>query len=320
MPTTPALALLCALLASSLIHSALHPRSVSGDALAGAARITSLQRAATPQLAGHPLTGVATPGAAIPCHPPVPATPTSTPDLAGDSLLGPTPTPAPDPDAVVDPLLEGMTADAAANLQACWNAADWNAVTAILTPRFLQTAFGINAPARAEQTRALAALELGPLHVETIGPIGIWSDGRGAVDVLYFRGRGKPVQAVAARWFLIAERGVVRFDEEVLLLAPSLGDRVMVGFAIADDQQPMQWNDPAGGQISRSPVIALHGANRGWIAHTFLFEGASGETLGILTLPPWRQGDLVLLDLPAGTYRLRDPAVPGSELVLKVAG
>ncbi len=263
---------------------------------------------------------VATPVAAGTCSPPVPATPTPTPDLDDSSLLGPTPTPAPDPDAVVDPLLESMTATAATNLQACWNAADWDAVTAIVTPRFLQTALGINAPERGEQANALAALDPGPLQIESIGPVGIWSDGRGAVDVLYFRGRGKPVQAVAARWFLIAERGVVRFDEEVLLLAPSLGDRVMVGFAIADDLQPMQWSDPAGGQISRSPVIALHGANRGWIAHTFLFEGASGETLGILTLPPWRQGDLVLLDLPAGTYRLHDPTVTGSELVLNVAG
>ena len=250
----------------------------------------------------------------------MPATPTPVPDPDDSSLLGPTPTPAPDLDAVVDPLLESMTATAAANLQACWNAADWDAVTAIMTPRFLQTAFGIHAPERAEQAKALAALDPGPLQVESIGPVGIWSDGRGAVDVLYFRGRGNPVQAVAARWFLIAERGVVRFDEEVLLLAPSLGDRVTVGFAIADDLQPMQWNDPEGGQISRSPVTALHGANRGWQPHTFLLEGASGQTLGILTLPPWRQGDLVLLDLPTGTYRLHDPAVPGSELILRVKG
>ena len=116
----------------------------------------------------------------------------------------------------------------------------------------------------------------------------------------------------------MAERGDVRFDEEVLLLAPPLGDRITVGFAIADDQQPVQWNDPAGGEIPSSPVTALHGANRGRESHTFLLEGTSGGTLGLLTLPPWRQGDLVLLDLPAGTYRLHDPAVPGSELWLEV--
>jgi hypothetical protein len=263
---------------------------------------------------------LATPVATGTCTPPAAAMPTPTSDLDDSSLLDPTPTPAPDPDAVVDPLLESMTATAAANLQACWNAADWDSVTAILTPRFLQTALGINTPEMKEQAKALAALDLGPLRIETIGPVGIWSDGRGAVDVLYFRGRGNPVQVVAARWFLIAERGVVRFDEEVLLLPPPLGDRVMVGFAIADDQQPLQWVNPAGDQVLVSPVTALHGANRGWESHTFVLEGSDGETLGVITLPSWRQGDLVLLDLPAGSYRLYDPAVRGSELVLRVAG
>ena len=306
MSIVPAIALLLRLLAGSLVHSPLHPWSGSGDA------------GASPRSASRPLSEAATPGAAVPCQPLAPATPTPTPDLDDSSLLGPTPTPAPDPDAVVDPLLESMVATAAANLQACWNAADWNAVASILTPRFLQTSLGIDTPDLAEQSQALAALDLGPLRIESIGPVGIWSDGRGAVDVLYVRGRENHVQAVAARWFLIAERGIVRFDEEVLLLAPPLGDRITIGFAIADDQQPLQWNDPTGGAIPISPVTALHGANRGRESHTFLLEGTGGETLGILTLPPWRQGDLVLLDLPAGTYQLHDPAVPGSELVLKV--
>jgi hypothetical protein len=261
---------------------------------------------------------IATPGAAVTCQAPPPATPSPTPAGDTSSLLGPTPTPAPDPDAIVDPRLDAMAATAATALEACWNARDWNAVASILTPRFLQSSLGIDTPRKAEPVEALTALELGPLHIETIGPVGIWSDGRGAVDVLYLRGRGNPVQAVAARWFLIAERGVVRFDEEVLLLPPPLGDRVTVGFAIADDQQPMQWSSPTSGEIPVSPVTALHGANRGRESHSFLLEGTGGETVGALTLPPWRQGDLVLLDLPAGTYRLHDPAVPGSELVLRV--
>src|SRR5918995_1021967 len=116
------------------------------------------------------------------------------------------------------------------------------------------------------------------------------------------------------------ERGIVRFDEEMLLLSPPMGDRITIGFAIADDQQPLQWNDPVGGEIPVSPVTALHGANRGRESHTFLLEGTGGDTHGVLMLPAWRQGDLVLLDLPAGTYRLHDPAVPGSELTLRVMG
>jgi hypothetical protein len=213
-----------------------------------------------------------------------------------------------------------MTAAAATTLEACWNASDWDAVVTIVTPRFLQTALGITTPEKAEQIRALAALELGPIHIETISPVGIWNDGRGAVEVLYLRGQGNPVQAVAARWFLIAERGIVRFDEEVPLLSPPLGDRITIGFAIADDQQPLQWSNPTGGNVPLSAVTALHGANRGRQSHSFVLSGSSGETLGILTLPPWRQGDLVLLDLPVGTYRLHDPAVPGSELSLRVIG
>lgn len=299
MTPLPAYALLCALLVSMVAPFASDTPSVSG--------VTRLDVAATPR-------------AAIPCQPPPPTTPSPTPERDMSSLLGPTPTPAPDPDAVVDPRLDAMTAAAAAALEACWNASDWDAVASTLTPRFLQTSLGIDTPQIDEQVQALATLELGPLHIETIGPVGIWSDGRGAVEVLYFRGRGKPVQAVAARWFLIAERGVVRFDEEVLLLPPPLGDRITIGFAIADDQQPLQWSSPTSGEIPVSPVTILHGANRGRESHTFVLEGTGGETLGVLTLPPWRQGDLVLLDLPAETYRLYDPAVPGSELSLRVMG
>ena len=299
MSTIPALALLGALLVSMVAPFASETPGVSG--------IT-------------PLGAATTPGAAIPCGAPPPPTPSPTPVRDTSSFLDPTPTPVPVPNAVVDPRLDAMTTTAAAALEACWNADDWNAVAAIVTPRFLQTALGIDAPDVPARTRALATLDPGPLRIETIGPVGIWSDGRGAVDVLYLRGRGNPVQAIAARWFLVAERGVVRFDEEVLRLPPPLGDRITIGFAIADDQQPLQWNDPAGGEILDSPVIALHGANRGQEFHTFLLEGTGGETLGVLTLPPWHQGDLVLLELPAGTYRLHDPAVPGSELSLKVIG
>jgi hypothetical protein len=43
-----------------------------------------------------------------------------------------------------------------------------------------------------------------------------------AVNILYLRGRGNPVQAIAARWFLVAERGAVRFDEVVPGPAASL--------------------------------------------------------------------------------------------------
>ncbi len=126
----------------------------------------------------------------MPCQAPPPATPSPTPARDTSSFLDPTPTPAPDPDAVVDPRLDAMTAAAAAVLEACWNAGDWEAVADIVTPRFLQSALGIDTPEVAEAARALATLDPGPLHIETIGPVGIWSDGRGAVDVLYFRGRG----------------------------------------------------------------------------------------------------------------------------------
>ena len=257
---------------------------------------------ANAQRRGHTRSSDSLPG-------PTPATPSPTPASDTSSFLDPTPTPAPDPDAVVDPRLDAMTAAAAAvsgSVLECQRLERRGVHRhAALPPNFPR--YRYSRDTRSE-SRHWPTLDLGPLHIETIGPVGIWSDGRGAVDVLYFRGRGNPVQAVAARWFLIAERGVVRFDEEMLLLPPPLGDRITIGFAIADDQQPLQWNDPAGGEIPVSPVTALHGANRGRESHTFLLEGTGGETLGVLTLPPWRQGDLVLLDLPAGTYRLHDPA------------
>ena len=305
MTPLPGFALLGALLVSMVAPIAFDPARGSGDA--GGIDVTDLSPAATP-------------GAAIPCRAPPLLTPSPTPAEASSSFLDPTPTLAPDPDAVVDPRLDAMTAAAAAALDACWNAGDWDAVATIVSPRFLQTALGITTQENAEQIQALAALELGPLHIETIGPVSIWNDGRGAVEVLYLRGQGNPLQAIAARWFLAAARGVVCFDEEVPLLTPLSGDRITIGFAIADDQQPLQWSSPTGATIPLSAVTALHGANRGQQPHSFVLSGGSGEILGILTLPAWRQGDLVLHDLPAGTYRLHDPAVPGSELPLKVVG
>jgi hypothetical protein len=38
----------------------------------------------------------------------------------------------------------------------------------------------------------------------------------------------------------------------------------------------------------------------------------------MLILPPWSQGDMLLLDMPPGLYRLRDPALAGSEIALVV--
>jgi hypothetical protein len=262
---------------------------------------------------------IATPVGTAACVPPPPATPTPTPWPTAPSLVAePTPLPGPDPDALVDPLLDGMVAAAAANLEACWNAGAWDAVAGIVTPRFLETALGITALDAPSSARALAALDLGPIRIVSLGPVSIWHEGRGAVEVLYLRGRGKPIQAIAARWFFVAERGVAAFDEEVALPPPPLGDRVTLGFAIADDAQPLQWASPDGGQSPTSPVLALHGANRGFTAHTFHLEDASGEAIGILTLPAWSQGDLVLLDLPPGTYRLTDPAIAGSSLELVI--
>jgi hypothetical protein len=188
-------------------------------------------------------------------------------------------------------------------------------VSEIVTPRFLRTALGIHENDATERARALAALDLGPLAIEIAGPVTRWSDGRGAVDVRYRRGA---YQIVAARWFLVAERGIARFDEESILPPPPLGDRVTIGFAIADDRQPLHWSSPARAPVPPSPVIALHGANRGNDPHTFILDDASGRTVGLLTLPPWTQGDLLLLALPAGTYRLHDPAVPASALTLEV--
>jgi hypothetical protein len=217
----------------------------------------------------------------------------------------------------VDSLLPPMVAATIADFQACWNANDWAGVASLVTPRFLQTALGIDAPRSEERVKALAALALGPIEIEQVGPVGIWSDGRAALDVLYRRG-GRPSQAIAARWFLVAARGVAHIDEEVPLTPPPLGDRVTVGFAIPDDQQPLQWDSGDAGHVPVSPVIALHGANRGRQPHTLLLESADGEYVGLLALPSWQQGDLVLLDLSAGTYRLRDPAVSGSALTLHV--
>jgi len=263
--------------------------------------------------AGTPISGVT-------CQPPAAAPAAAPTTLSRESPIAPpTPTPGFDREAVVDPLLDGMIAAAAAELAACWEAGDWQAVASMVTPRFLETALGVAGVTSEERSLGLAALDPGPLRIASMSPAGIWSDGRGVVEMLYFRGRGAPVQAIAARWFFVAERGVVRFDEESLLLPPPLGDRLTIGFTIADDTQPMQWASQTGGDISSSPVVALHGLNRGRTPHTIILRGDRDQTLGVLTLPAGSEGDLVLLDLPEGAYRLHDPAVEGSTLELVVA-
>lgn len=262
----------------------------------------------------------ATPAKDTTCPSPEPrpsalASPSPTPE---PGRAAPTPTPALDRDAAVDPRLDPLAATAASALQACWNAGDWEAVTALVTPRFLETAFGSVAPDSRGRAQALASLALGPMHIESIGPVGIWNDGRGAVDVFYRRGQGDPHQAIAARWHIVAERGHVWFDEENLLLPRRLGDRITVGFSIPDDEQTLQWASLDSSRIPATPVTLLHGANRGRLPHTFILEDENGRALGLLTLPAGRQADLVLLDLPPGSYRLHDPAVPGSEQTLVV--
>ncbi len=262
--------------------------------------------------AGTPLSGV-------PCQPPA-ATPEAAPTTSSrDSPIAPpTPTPGFDRQAVVDPLLDGMISAAAVELAACWEAGDWQAVASMVTPRFLETAVGVAGVTSEERAQGLAALDPGALRIASMTPAAIWSDGRGVVDLLYFRGHGDPLQAIAARWFFVAERGVVWFDEESLLLPPPLGDRLTIGFSIADDAQPMQWASQSAGHIASSPVVALHGVNRGRTPHTIILHDAHARPLGVLTLPAGSEGDLVLLDLPAGAYQLQDPAVVGSTLELVV--
>lgn len=230
----------------------------------------------------------------------------------------PVPTPQPDPEASVDPRLDAMVTEAAGRLEACWNAGDWEGVAALVAPRFLQTSLGIVESTPREQAAALAALDLGALRIASIGPVTLWSDGRGVVEAHYRRGAGSPEQAVAARWFLVAERGVARFDEETLLPPPPLGDRVTIGFGIASDEAPPRWDAPTGASIAVSPVITLHGANRGSHPRTLHLQRADETILGVLALPAHTEADLVLLDLPPGTYTLVDARGPGTALALEV--
>jgi hypothetical protein len=225
-------------------------------------------------------------------------------------------TPHPDPEARVDPRLDGMAAVAARLLQACWNAGDWEAVVALSTPRFLQTSLGIEGSEPRDRAAALAALDLGTLQIASLGPVTLWSDGRGAVEVRYRRGHGSPEQAVAARWFLVAGRGIARFDEEILLPPPPLGDRVTIGVGIASDEAPPLWDTPTTAPIVPSPVLALHGANRGSHPRTLHLQAAHDKILGVLTLPARTEADLVLLDLPPGTYSLVDAT--GSSAALRL--
>lgn len=247
-----------------------------------------------------------------------PAATAAPPGGIAPRAIAPARTPHPAPAASIDPRLDAMAADAVRLLEACWNARDWDAVAALVTPRFLQTSLGIVGDdwrARA----ALGALDLGALRIESFGPVTLWSDGRGSVEVRYRRGDGAPEQAVAARWFLVAERGVARFDEEALLPPPPLGDRVTLGFGIAADDAPPRWDDPAGGAVPAAPVIALHGANRGRHPRTLHLQAANGKILGVLTLPAYTEADLVLLALPPGAYTLVD-AVDNSAALRLVVG
>lgn len=267
--------------------------SPSPSALALLLAVASL--AATAPGAGH---------AATPCAELPPTLPTPTPYVEAAWASIPTPTLAPQPEATFDPLLLEMVDTAVAQYSACWNAADWETVLRRTTPRFLATSLGVPADVEEAQVSALSSLALGPIKLLHAGNLALWNDGRLAREVRYARGMGPVKQVVTARWFFVAQRGIARLDEEMPLAAPPLGEGIVLGAALPDDAQPVQWATPGNATIPALPVTILHLANRGTAPHRFTLAAPHGGIVGLLVLPAGSEADMALLNLPPGPYLL----------------
>lgn len=255
--------------------------------------------------------------------------------MAPATMGTPAASPATESEAAAEgtPADEALAAEAIAALEnytACYNAGEISAALALTTPTFLMELFGTDDLAQIE-----AAMGMVPIPTTTILSIGnvlTYDDGRVSVDSEYMSG---DYQYVNSRNFLVRSGDTFLVDgEDYLPAMPDVETSAVVGFTIGDDTTPLAFDQST--SVAEIEGLILYGLNNGAERHTAallrLPEGTAGtpvaelpaeqmmgaEIIGAVVIEPGERVELVLLNLPVGTYVLLDPAVPGSSAELTV--
>jgi hypothetical protein len=249
-------------------------------------------------------------------------------------------TPAASPMADATPAVaEGTAADetlaaeataAIENFIACSNAGDFASVLAMMTPEYVLDLFGTDDVAAIEQ--ALAGVPLPPTQILSIGNVMTYDDGRVSVDGEYMI---SDYQYSHSRIFLVQAGDTLLIDHEDFLPAmPDVEQTAIISYTIPDDTSTLAFD-----QSTTVPAIEgliLYGANNGAERHSVALlrlpdEAAGtpvaeigmeqmmgGELIGVIIIEPGEREELVLVNLPPGTYLLADALVQGSAAVLTI--
>jgi hypothetical protein len=309
-----------------------------GSPLRPAAALRSLALAAALALAG--VTGVfaqdatpeATPGGmdmAMEC------VAVEAPAMAPEAEMGtPAASPAGEETAAAGmPADEAIAADAIATIEnfiACSNAGDFASVLNMMTPAYVLDLFGTDDVAAIEQS--LAGVQLPPTQILSLGNVMTYDDGRVSVDGEYMI---TDYQYSHSRIFLVQAGDALLIDHEDFL--PSMADveqTAVIGYTIPDDTSSLAFDQST--TVPAVEGLILYGANNGTERHSVALlrlpdEAAgtpvaeigmeqmmAGELIAVINIEPGERAEMVLIDLPPGTYLLADALVQGSAAVLTV--
>lgn len=248
-------------------------------------------------------------------------------------------TPAASPEAEADTAGEGTAADdalaadvtaAIENYIACYNAGEFGALLTLATPAYNLDLFGTDDAAAIESGLGMA--ELPSFEVLALGEVMTYEDGRVSIDGEYLSGEHQ--YSKTRTYFTQAGDALLIDDEEYLPATPDVEEVAVISFSIADDTAPLVFDGAS--TVPAIEGLVLYGANNGAERHSIallrLPDEAAGtpvaevpmeqmmasELIGAINIDAGEREELVLLNLPPGTYLLLDALVPGSAAVLTV--
>lgn len=230
------------------------------------------------------------------------------------------------------PANDMIAADAIAaleNFTACFNSGEVATALSLMTPNFLATTFGTDDAAMIEGYFAMAPVP--QTEILSIGNVLTYEDGRVSVDSEYMTGEH---QFTNSRTFMVQAGDSYLVDGEDFLPGMPEGNASIISYTIPDDTASLAFDQTT--SAAQTDVIVLYGANNGAAPHTVALirlpdEAAGtpvaeitpdqmmgGEPIGAIAIEAGAREQLILVDLPVGTYLLLDTAVPGSAQVLDV--
>jgi hypothetical protein len=200
-------------------------------------------------------------------------------------------------------------AAAATNIANCINGGNFEGAAALMTTGFMEELFGTGNPY--DVVGALEGTQFGNF---TTGTVSTYADGSVSVDVTYLQ---TEYQFISERWTLVQDGGYWKIDALESLSPQPEGDTGVLGFALTE----YAFTAVGATEITEMPVLLLHGANQGAEPHEMVVlklpEGmtidqlladeslfSQVEFIGQSFFEPGQEGDMALVNLPAGTYTL----------------